>query len=288
MGQKVNPHGMRVGVIDDWDSKWFAEKDYAALLVEDAKIRQFLKKHLFVAGISKIGIKRVGNRVKLAIYTAKPGMVIGRGGTGIEDIKKALADVYRYFEKLETGYMDVIRDSIENRADDVCRAQEELRTAPLYPHSAAYAREHGEMAQYNLSYQANSACKEAIEQTISAHYAENRLDTEAAVKDVLEKFGTERVQFILANTIQRKNYDGRISQDNKAWAKTIPMLEDSGASRHCAYLVVDQVNPGLTDLFTRQFRKVAQEQQKSSVLQKLKQEPPARKPAAPKKREPER
>ena len=184
--------------------------------------------------------------------------------------------------------MDVIRDSIENRADYVCRAKEELRTTPVYPHSAAYAREHGEMAQYNLSYQANSACKEAIEQTISAHYAENRLDTEAAVKDVLEKFGTERVQFILANTIQRKNYDGRISQDNKAWAKTIPMLEDSGASRHSAYLVVDQVNPGLTDLFTRQFRKVAQEQQKSSVLQKLQQEPPARKPAAPKKREPER
>ena len=199
-----------------------------------------------------------------------------------------LADVYRYFEKLETGYMDVIRDSIESRADDVCRAKEELRTTPVYPHSAAYASEHGEMAQYNLSYQANSACKEAIEQTISAHYAENRLDTEAAVKDVLEKFGMERVQFILANTIQRKNYDGRISQDNKAWAKTIPMLEDSGASRHCAYLVVDQVNPGLTDLFTRQFRKVAQEQQKSSVLQKLKQEPPARKPATPKKREPER
>ena len=82
-----------------------------------------------------------------------------------------LADVYRYFEKLETGYMDAIRDSIENRADDACRAQEELRTAPLYPHSAAYASQHKEMAQYNLSYQANSACKEAIEQTISAHYA---------------------------------------------------------------------------------------------------------------------
>lgn len=206
------------------------------------------------------------------------------------DSPSPLADVYRYFEKLETGYMDVIRDSIENRADDVCRAQEELRTAPLYlyPHSASYASQHGEMAQYNLSYQANSACKEAIEQAISAHYVENRLDTEVAVKDVLEKFGAERVQFILANTIQHKNHDGRISQDNKAWAKTIPMPEDSDVSRHCAYLVVDGVNPGLTDLFTRQFRKVAQEQQKSSVLQKLKQEPPARKPAAPKKREPER
>ena len=64
------------------------------------------------------------------------------------DSPSPLADVYRYFEKLETGYMDVIRDSIENRADDVCKAQEELRTAPFYPHSAAYASEHGEMAQY--------------------------------------------------------------------------------------------------------------------------------------------
>lgn len=90
MGQKVNPHGMRVGVICDWDSKWFAEKDYAAKVIEDAKIRQFLKKHLFIAGISKIGIERVGDRIKLSIYTAKPGMVIGRGGAGIEDIKKAL------------------------------------------------------------------------------------------------------------------------------------------------------------------------------------------------------
>ena len=94
--------------------------------------------------------------------------------------------------------------------------------------------------------------------------------------------------FILANTIQHKNHDGRISQDNKAWAKTIPMPEDSDASRHCAYLVVDGVNPGLTDLFTRQARKAMQEPQKSSVLQKLRQEPPARKPATPKKQEPER
>ena len=94
------------------------------------------------------------------------------------------------------------------------------------------------MAQYNRSYQANFDCKEAIEHAISAHYADNRLDTESAVKAVLEKFGSERVQFILANTIQHKDSDGRVSRDNKAWAKTIPMPEDSGTSRHCAYLVV--------------------------------------------------
>lgn len=90
MGQKVNPHGMRVGIIKDWDTKWYAEKDYAKLLIEDAKIRRFLKKHLYIAGISRIEIERTLKRVKLTIYTAKPGMVIGRGGAGIEDIKKAL------------------------------------------------------------------------------------------------------------------------------------------------------------------------------------------------------
>lgn len=90
MGQKVNPHGMRVGIIKDWDTKWYAEKDYARLLIEDARIRRFLKKHLYIAGISRIEIERTLKRVKLTIYTAKPGMVIGRGGAGIEDIKKAL------------------------------------------------------------------------------------------------------------------------------------------------------------------------------------------------------
>lgn len=199
-----------------------------------------------------------------------------------------LADVYRYFEKLETGYMDIIRDSIENRADDICKAQEEQRAAPLYLHSAAYASEHGEMVQYNLSYQANLTCKDAIEQAISAHYGDNRLDTDSAVKEVLEKFGPGRVQFILANTVRHKEWDGRISQDNKAWAKTIPMPEESGTSRHSAYLVVDQVNPGLTDLFTRKMRTAIQALEKSSVLEKLKQEPPAHKPAAPKRHEPER
>lgn len=204
------------------------------------------------------------------------------------DSPTPLADVYRYFEKLETGHMDVIRDSIENRADDICRAQTELRESAVYPHSAAYASEHGEMAKYNLSYQLNLACKEAIEQAISDHYGDNRLNTEAAVREVMEKFGSERVQFILANTIQHKDSDGRISRDNKAWAKIIPMPEDEESFRRNAYLVVDQVNPGLTDLFTKQVRKAVQEPEKHSVLQKLKQEPTVHKSTIPKKCEPER
>lgn len=91
MGQKVNPHGLRVGIVKDWDSKWYADKDFAANLHEDVKIRNFLKETLFIAGISRIEIERTNKRIKLNIFTAKPGMVIGRGGAGIEDIRKALA-----------------------------------------------------------------------------------------------------------------------------------------------------------------------------------------------------
>ena len=91
MGQKVNPHGLRVGVIKDWDSKWYAEKDFADYLVEDYNIRKFLKKKLYSAGVSKIEIERASDRVKVIIYTAKPGVVIGKGGAEIEVTKKELA-----------------------------------------------------------------------------------------------------------------------------------------------------------------------------------------------------
>ena len=92
MGQKVNPHGLRVGVIADWDSKWYAESgDFANNLVEDYNIRKFLKKKLYAAGVSKIEIERASDRVKVIVYTAKPGVVIGKGGAEIEVTKKELS-----------------------------------------------------------------------------------------------------------------------------------------------------------------------------------------------------
>ena len=91
MGQKVNPHGLRVGVIKDWDSKWYADAEFADYLVEDYNIRKFLKKKLFNAGVSKIEIERASDRVKVIIYTAKPGVVIGKGGAEIEVTKKELS-----------------------------------------------------------------------------------------------------------------------------------------------------------------------------------------------------
>ena len=88
MGQKVNPHGLRVGVIKDWDSRWYADADFADYLVEDYNIRTFLKKKLYSAGVSKIEIERASDRVKIIIYTAKPGIVIGKGGAEIETYRR--------------------------------------------------------------------------------------------------------------------------------------------------------------------------------------------------------
>ena len=103
MGQKVNPHGLRVGIIKDWDSRWYAEKEFSDFLEEDHKIRKYVKEKLESAGISKVEIERgAADRVKVIIYTAKPGVVIGKGGTEIEKTKaeiekltgrKALVDI---------------------------------------------------------------------------------------------------------------------------------------------------------------------------------------------------
>lgn len=91
MGQKVNPHGLRVGIIKDWDSKWYADsKNFSDYLIEDHKIRKHIKKKLFLSGISKIEIERAANRIKLNVHTAKPGMVIGKGGSGVEALRKEL------------------------------------------------------------------------------------------------------------------------------------------------------------------------------------------------------
>ncbi|MCI9046545.1 MAG: 30S ribosomal protein S3 [Hungatella sp.] len=96
MGQKVNPHGLRVGVIKDWDSKWYAEADFADNLVEDYQIRKFLKKRLYSSGVSKIEVERAADKVKIIIYTAKPGVVIGKGGAEIEKLK---AEVQKMTDK---------------------------------------------------------------------------------------------------------------------------------------------------------------------------------------------
>ncbi|HHU83003.1 MAG TPA: 30S ribosomal protein S3 [Firmicutes bacterium] len=93
MGQKVHPVGLRLGIIRDWDGRWFAEKDYATFLHEDIKIRRLIKKKLYNSGIARVEIERAANRIKVTIHTARPGMVIGRGGTEVEKLRKELEEL---------------------------------------------------------------------------------------------------------------------------------------------------------------------------------------------------
>ena len=112
MGQKINPKGFRVGVINDWSSKWYADKkDFDEFLVEDDKIRKYIKEKLFIAGISETVIERAANRVKLSIHTSKPGMVIGRGGSGVEELRKEL-------EKMTGRKVSINVEEIKNPSMD--------------------------------------------------------------------------------------------------------------------------------------------------------------------------
>ena len=111
MGQKVNPHGYSVGVIKDWDSRWMAKKgQFADFIVEDDKIRKFIKKKHYEAGISKIEIERAANKISVTIYTAKPGMVIGQKGAGMEALR---ADLYKLTGKA------VVLNVVEVRRPDM-------------------------------------------------------------------------------------------------------------------------------------------------------------------------
>ena len=191
-----------------------------------------------------------------------------------------LSDIFKSFTKVETEYMDILRNTVENRANDILKEAEALRSAPVYPYPREYAVENDELDKYRLSRKANIACKEAIEQAISEHYANNSLDTAAAVKQVVDAFGYDRTMYVLAVTVKHKDWDGRISQSNKQWAATMPVFEDKtdGSADQNVFLVVDKAHPGLTDLFVREARK-AQTREKEQAQQKPTPKKEAEKPS---------
>ncbi|AXI00408.1 30S ribosomal protein S3 [Sporosarcina sp. PTS2304] len=124
MGQKVHPNGLRVGVIRDWDSKWYAEKDYASLLHEDLKIREYIEKRLVDASLSKVEIERAAKRVNITIHTAKPGMVIGKGGSEVETLRKNLNEITG--KRVHINIVEVKRADLDARlvAESIARQLE--------------------------------------------------------------------------------------------------------------------------------------------------------------------
>lgn len=153
---------------------------------------------------------------------------------------------------------------------------------PVYRHSAEYAISHNELDAYRASFKENRACRTAIEDAIHENYHDNRLDTKTTSVQLGQKFGLERLAYVLACTVQVKDWDGRFSDTNKAWAKTVPVSEDNsdwGENRNHQF-VVDGAHPGLVDLLVTQVRKELaqakeQPEKKPSILEKLKQPVPA-------------
>lgn len=158
-----------------------------------------------------------------------------------------LDDVYRAFSEMETSYMDVVRESIKTQADARLLAQREM---PLYRQSPGYAREHGELEQYRTSLKANIACKETIEAAIRENFDGMHLNMDA-VQRALAAYGPERTSFVLASTVQMKDWDGRFSPANKEWASRITVSDSE--ERRCSYAV--ESHPAVLDGFITQVRK---------------------------------
>ncbi len=196
-----------------------------------------------------------------------------------------LADVYQKWSDVETRHMEDIRDVIEELADTQVKDREATRSIPLYRNSGEYAREHGELDAFRASHQANAACKEAIEAAIRDGYDGMYLKPD--VKGVLAKFGPERVTYVLAATIQDKEWDERFSRDNKAWAAAVPMAEPQ--DRRCFYTV--NSHSTLLNSFVGMVRKeldAMREQpvKKLSIKEQLAAKPvPGETPAKPRDRE---
>ena len=158
-----------------------------------------------------------------------------------------LDDVYQVFSQMETSHMDTVRESIETRADALLLAQ---RETPLYRQPASYAREHGELEQYRASHKANIACKEAIEAAIRENFDGTHLN-EDAVRRTLDAYGPERTSFVLASTVQMKDWDERFSAANKEWAARITVGDSE--ERRCGYTV--ESHPAVLNGFITQTRK---------------------------------
>ena len=201
-----------------------------------------------------------------------------------------LEDIYKDLEKQETGHMQDIRDTVEERANIFIRQEQEkpiqFASLPVYNQTYSYAKEHNECDLCMKSHNEDVACSNAIETAINKNYSGNSLDTDKAIQEVLPRVGMERLNFVLANMVRNLAWDGRISAQNREWVKTVPAPVDEERSRK---FVAFSVHPGLLDMFASSVRTFEPEQNKEqekakpSVLAQLHQPKPPVKSAPNKK-----
>lgn len=183
-----------------------------------------------------------------------------------------LSNIYKRYLELETDHMENIRQCIEGLAQDAESLFANTSKQPVYRHSFDYAVSHGEEQLYRNSFLANVACKDAIERAIAQNYAANCMDAIAS-KQVVTQFGYDRTLYVLANTVQFKDWDSRFSWINKEWAKNIQVAGGSeGIWDHRWKFVVEKSHPGLIDMFLTMVRSDLERQNKQrvSVREKLK------------------
>lgn len=185
--------------------------------------------------------------------------------SSLDTIRKTAAEM---IEGIDAKLKVLLAEKAQSAEKESEMPAEPMPEVPIYRETANYAYEAGEMEAYRASLAANEECRSAIEAAISDNYAENRLDADAAVKSVLEQFSPERIRYVLANTIQQKDFDGRIPQPLKEWAKNVEVCSEN-ASR----FLVDKCNPGLTALFVDAFRNQT-EPQKDVASEKAEERDP--------------
>ena len=193
-------------------------------------------------------------------------------------LEEPLDAIYKDYGESSSNALDVLVSFIEDKADELLSANQANAAVQVYPYSGEVAEREGDLEWYRQSHKLNIACKNEIEGAIAHNYADNTLSDEA-VHQVVAQFGLPRTAFVLVNTIRVKDWDGRISHDNKAWAKRVPVYPDVdafGQNKRLKYVV--DCNAGLTDIFVnilrREYRQQEQPQQvKPSVRDKLKVQP---------------
>lgn len=178
-----------------------------------------------------------------------------------------LEEVFETYRNTDSDFLMIeMHDAMETCADNAMAVQ---RTTPVYTQPPDYAREHAELDKYRESNRLNVLCKEAIEQAVRDNYRDNRLDADAVWRDVTAQFGGKRAAFVLAMTVREKDYDGRFSRENKAWAKSQRLPPDpERRGLYCSY-IVDKAHPVLTDALVTHARRELECEKKPSVKEKL-------------------
>lgn len=238
-------------IFDNWDGMNFA-KDSAKRVLKQFGPERVTFILAYTLREMNIDNRFSGHNASWASTVPLYGIASGRGSCTLESHP---AKVDLFIDLVRKDLQELEQQKSASRQKSSAKPKKEavkMDKTPIYKESFEYAYNHGEEEQHRASNHANIACKEAIEKAIASHYHDNCLDVKAAVRDVVKRFGYERILYVLANTVQAQGGDGRVSQSNKKWAQSIPVVFEGGR-RDTSYLIT-RAHSGLLDMFVSQAR----------------------------------